>query len=58
MQRTAGPYKWVIHVGLGLSRTFIHFRFAPKATELLRRHEVTRCANKGHSGGLRTMRNV
>ena len=24
--------RWVIHVCLGLGRTVIHFRFAPKAT--------------------------
>jgi hypothetical protein len=38
---------FVIHVGLGVGRTSIHFRFATKATKLLRRHEVTRCDRNG-----------
>jgi len=29
-------------------RGSLNVRFAPEATELLRRHEMTRCANRRH----------
>jgi hypothetical protein len=32
----------------GRKRDSLNFRFAPKATELLRRREMTRTANKRH----------
>ena len=41
--------KRVIHVDLALSRMFIHFGFAPKATELLAQNELTRCTNRRQS---------
>jgi len=42
LQRTAGPYSWVIRDRGHVSSKSGYDRSAPKATELLRRHETTR----------------
>jgi hypothetical protein len=41
---------WVILDRLSRLNRPADFRFAPKATEMLHSHEMTRCASKRHRG--------
>ena len=49
LQRTAGPYRWVIFDIVGQGSTSQHVRFAPKATQLLIDREIARMGWAGRA---------
>jgi len=58
LQRTAGPYTWVKRYRVGAHREPLNVRFAPRATELLRRREMSRWVIFDRDGESSTSRHV